>query len=111
MSIKHPNIKSTLYTVFHPNRIAVFKYREDPEWTVLRGEPWYESYHSSHAEALEAAFKAANRGYKIKPCSEELHHECFCGFNPPCDNCVDCAHWYVEDCPNNCQECDDHWEE
>lgn len=42
-------------------------------------------------------------------------HECSCHINPPCGRCEECAHWDaeergIEDCPNDCQECDEHEE-
>lgn len=36
-------------------------------------------------------------------------HECNCFVNPPCGACENCKHWYVDDCPNDCQLCEyDH---
>lgn len=40
-------------------------------------------------------------------------HDCSCHLHPPCHECVNCRH--IEppqpDCPNDCQECEDHGDE
>lgn len=39
----------------------------------------------------------------VAPC-----HPCSCHVDPPCNGCVECRHHDVDDCPNDCQTCEDH---
>lgn len=43
---------------------------------------------------------------KIKP----HDHGCSCHISAPCGPCERCAHWGIDDCPNDCQDCEDHYE-
>lgn len=54
---------------------------------------------------LEEFWKTEPLGPKRKPI-EPHDHGCTCFIDPPCNACVNCAHHDVDDCPNDCQDCE-----
>lgn len=44
----------------------------------------------------------------IQAASIDHRHNCSCHIDPPCNQCVRCAHIDHPECPNDCQECEDH---
>lgn len=53
------------------------------------------------------------RDHDPKPASKipKYCHSCSCHIDPPCDECVNCAHVDHPECPNDCQTCEDHDDE
>lgn len=84
---------------------AEYRARSDEQkrvWAIEREEREIQR----EAERLEHLVNTP-LGPERKP--REHCHDCSCFIDPPCNQCVDCRHIDIDDCPNDCQDCEiDH---
>lgn len=86
----------------------------DPVYAKLRDAQdakWLAEHKAQQAEVK--ARRNQNQEVAPRPSVDQHRHNCSCHISAPCGACERCRHWDAEargitDCPNDCQECEEH---
>ena len=70
---------------------------------TTRNQPRVSSGDSEVTIGIGANLKDIRGGRELMRC-----HDCSCCVDPPCSNCVNCRHWDIDDCYEDCQTCEKH---